>query len=182
MKNILSAMSSTNPNFRQTFSHRGLNEQTNDETPSTVPSTATEVKEVLPSQIRAISPFVDRLVLVLKPFIEKSKSVVGAEEDIETALREALANAIIHGNRQDPQKSVYVNIICKTGEISITVRDEGQGFDASAVADPTAQEKLKLNHGRGIYLMRALMDEVSFARNGTVVRMRKILNGNIKTL
>jgi hypothetical protein len=45
-----------------------------------VASTATEIKEVLPSQIRAISPFVDRLVLVLKPFIEKSKAVVGAEE------------------------------------------------------------------------------------------------------
>jgi len=174
-------MSSTNPNVRRTFSHRGLDEQTNDETPSTVSSTATEIKEVLPSQIRAISPFVDRLVLVLEPFIENSKAVVGAEEDIETAVREALANAIIHGNRQDPHKSVYVNIICKDGEISITVRDEGQGFDASAVADPTAQEKLKLNHGRGIYLMRALMDEVSFDRNGTVVRMRKILNGNIKT-
>ena len=101
---------------------------------------------------------------------------------IETAVREALANAIIHGNRQDPHKSVYVNMSCKGGEISITVRDEGQGFDASAVADPTAQEKLKLNHGRGIYLMRALMDEVSFDQNGTVVRMRKILNGNIKTL
>ena len=170
-------MSCTNPHSRQSFSHRGLNEQTNDETPSTVSSTATEIKEVLPSQIIAISPFVERLVLVLKPFIEKSTAVVGAEEDIETAVREALANAIIHGNRQDPHKSVYVNIICKDGEISITVRDEGQGFDASAVADPTAQEKLKLNHGRGIYLMRALMDEVSFDRNGTVVGMRKILNG-----
>ena len=144
---------------------------------STVPSTTTEIKEDLPSQITVISPFVDRLVLALKPFVENSKAVVGAEEDIETAVREALANAIIHGNRQDPHKSVYVSTICKEGEISITVRDEGQGFDASAVADPTAEEKLKLNHGRGIYLMRALMDEVSFDRNGTVVRMRKILNG-----
>ena len=155
--------------------------KTNDEAPSAVSSTATEIKEVLPSQIRAILPFVDRLVLALRPFIEKSKAAVGAEEDVETAVREALANAVIHGNRQDPHKSVYVNIVCKDGEISITVRDEGRGFDASAVADPTAQEKLKLNHGRGIYLMRALMDEVSFDRNGTVVRMRKILSGNIKT-
>jgi serine/threonine-protein kinase RsbW len=147
-----------------------------------VSSTATEIKEVLPSQITVISPFVERLVLVLKPFIENSKAVVGAEEDIETAVREALANAIIHGNRKDSHKLVYVSIVCKDGEISITVRDEGQGFDASAVADPTAEEKLKLNHGRGIYLMRALMDEVSFDRNGTVVRMRKILHGNITTL
>jgi anti-sigma regulatory factor (Ser/Thr protein kinase) len=91
--------------------------KTNDEAPSTVSSTATEIKEVLPSQIRAISPFVDRLALVLKPFIEKSKAVVGAEEDIETAVREALANAIIHGNRQDPHKSVYVTTqFAKTGK------------------------------------------------------------------
>ena len=114
-----------------------------------------EIHEVLPSQITAISPFVDRLVSVLKPVIEKSKAVVGVDEDIETAVREALANAIIHGNRQDPHKSVYVSVTSRDGEVSITVRDEGQGFDASAVADPTAQEKLQLNHGRGIYLMRA---------------------------
>src|ERR1700722_11483234 len=77
--------------------------KTNDEAPSTVSSTATEIKEVLPTQIRAILPFVDRLVLALRPFIEKSKAVVGAEEDIEAAVREALANAIIPGNRQDPR-------------------------------------------------------------------------------
>ena len=156
--------------------------QTNGETPSTVSSTAAEIKEVLPSQVTAISQFVGRLVLVLKPLIEKAKEAVGADEDIETAAREALANAIIHGNRQDPHKSVYVSVIFRDGEVSITVRDEGQGFDASAVADPTAQEQLKLNHGRGIYLMRALMDEVSFDRNGTVVAMRKMLNGKINPL
>ncbi|HXB67094.1 MAG TPA: ATP-binding protein [Candidatus Acidoferrales bacterium] len=122
---------------------------------SAMSCTATEIKEVLPSQIRAISPFVDRLVLVHKPFIEKSKAVVGAEEDIETAGPRGTSERHHpwHSNRQDPHKSLYVNIICKDGEISITVRDEGQGFDASAVADPTAQEKLKLNHGRGIYLI-----------------------------
>ena len=148
-----------------------------DKAPPIATDTAAEIHEVLPSQITAISPFVDRLALVLKPFIEKSKAVVGADEDIETAVREALANAIIHGNRQDPHKSVYVSVISRDGGVSITVRDEGQGFDASALVEPTAQEKLKLNHGRGIYLMRALMDEVSFDRNGTVVRMRKMLNG-----
>ena len=153
-----------------------------DKAPPIATDTVAEIHECLPSQITAISPFVDRLVLVLKPLIEKSKAVVGAEEDIETAVREALANAIIHGNRQDPNKSVYVSVTSRDGEVSIAVRDEGQGFDASAVADPTAQPKLKLNHGRGIYLMRALMDEVSFDRNGTVVRMRKMLNGNLKPL
>ena len=121
-------MSCTNSHSRQSVSHRGLNEQTNDQTPTTVSSTATEIKEALPSEITVISPFVDRLGLVLKPFIENSKAVVGAEEDIETAVREALANAIIHGNRQDPHKSVYVSVICKDREILITVRDEARGL------------------------------------------------------
>jgi serine/threonine-protein kinase RsbW len=55
----------------------------------------------------------------------------------------------------------------------ITVRDEGQGFDSRAVPDPTEAQRLLLPHGRGLHLMRALMDEVSFEENGTVVRMRK---------
>jgi len=96
------------------------------------------------------------------------------EVDIEVALREALLNAIIHGNREDPRKHVYVTIFCGTdGEVAMTIRDEGAGFDSSSVPDPTAPEHRMSTHGRGIYLMRALMDEVSFEEGGTVVYMRK---------
>jgi serine/threonine-protein kinase RsbW len=59
------------------------------------------------------------------------------------------------------------------GEVSIEVRDEGRGFDSDAVLDPTARENLLFTHGRGIYLMKTLMDEVSFEEGGSVVRMRK---------
>ena len=59
----------------------------------------------------------------------------------------------------------------------IIVRDEGEGFDASAVPDPTEPESLLMTSGRGLHLMRALMDDVSFEENGTVVRMRKRLGG-----
>jgi serine/threonine-protein kinase RsbW len=143
--------------------------------------TAAEIHEVLPSQIMAISPFVDRLISVVKPSIEKSRVVdetwLDIEMlDIEIAVREALANAIIHGNRQDPQKSVYVSLTFGMGgEVSLTIRDEGCGFDTFVVADPTARDTLMLKHGRGIHLMRALMDEIKFDRDGTVVRMRKSL-------
>jgi serine/threonine-protein kinase RsbW len=105
--------------------------------------------------------------------IRKCKWVSGNEEDIEIALREALANAVIHGNHEDTGKQVYVGCRGGTDEVSIVVRDEGQGFNAGDVPDPTAPENIKSSHGRGIYLMKTLMDEVRFERSGTVVYMRK---------
>ena len=98
----------------------------------------------------------------------------GTEVDIEVALREALLNAVIHGNREDPGKRVYLRVRCRAdGEVSIAIRDEGAGFESGSVPDPTAPEHRLSTHGRGIYLMRALMDEVSFEEGGTVVHMRK---------
>ena len=64
------------------------------------------------------------------------------------------------------------------GEVSIMVRDEGKGFDSSAVRDPTLLENLLLTHGRGIYLIKMLMDEVYFEEGGAVVVMRKKSNAN----
>ena len=94
--------------------------------------------------------------------------------DIEIALREALANAAIHGNHEDPRKHVHVRCRCKADEdVSIVVQDEGQGFDPNAVPDPTSPETIESRHGRGIYLMKSLMDEVHFDPSGTVVYMRK---------
>ena len=123
----------------------------------------------LRSEVSAISPFVDTLMHLIR----KCKWVSGNEQDIQIALREALANAVIHGNHQDPGKHVYVGCRGGTDEVSIVVRDEGQGFDPGDVPDPTAPENIKSSHGRGIYLMKTLMDEVRFERGGTVVYMRK---------
>jgi serine/threonine-protein kinase RsbW len=64
------------------------------------------------------------------------------------------------------------------GEVSITVRDQGKGFDSSALLNPTFRENLLLTHGRGIYLMKTLMDEVSFEEGGAVVMMRKNSNAS----
>jgi serine/threonine-protein kinase RsbW len=93
------------------------------------------------------------------------------------ALHEALANAVIHGNGENPCKRVFVRCRCyMDGEVSITVRDEGKGFDTATVLDPTAPENRLLTHGRGIFLMETLMDEVSFEDGGSAVRMRKASN------
>jgi serine/threonine-protein kinase RsbW len=134
-----------------------------------------EVRQSLSSKVAAISPFADQLMR----FIVNFRSADGSETDIEMALHEALANAVIHGNGENPGKRVYVDCRCyMDGEVSITVRDEGRGFDSNAVLDPTFLENLLFTHGRGIYLIKTLMDEVSFEEGGAVVMMRKKSNVN----
>lgn len=128
-----------------------------------------QLEHSLPSQVAAISPFVDRLMLLIR----KCGCIPEGESDVEIALREALANAIIHGNHKNPRKHVRVDCRCKLGEVSIAVKDEGQGFDINMVADPTAPENIGSVHGHGIYLMKAFMDEVRFEEGGVVVHMRK---------
>ena len=134
-----------------------------------------ELHQSFPSQIQAISPFIDHLM----HFIAKSRSKDGSETDIEIALSEALENAIVHGNQEDLRKRVSVACRCTAdGEVSITVQDEGQGFESGIVPDPTISENRLLTYGRGIYLMKMLMDEVCFEQGGAVVYMRKKPNAN----
>ena len=128
-----------------------------------------EVEHSLPSEVAAISPFVDRLMLLFR----KCGCVSQGESDVEIALREALANAIIHGNHENPRKRVHVRCRCKGDEVSIRVKDEGGGFDTRKMVDPTHPENTRSVHGRGIYLMKALMDEVRFEECAVVVCMRK---------
>ena len=132
-----------------------------------------ELRQSIPSQIHAISPFVDQLM----SFITKPRNKDGSETDIEMALIEALENAVVHGNCEDPHKRVYVTCRCTAeGEVSITVQDEGQGFDTGTLPDPTAPENRLRTSGRGIYLMKTLMDEVCFEKGGAVVHMCKKSN------
>ena len=106
--------------------------------------------------------------------IKRSQCARGHEMDIEIALREALANAAVHGNHEDPEKRVHVRCRCKAEEeVSIVVQDEGQGFDPDAVPDPTSPEAIESSHGRGIYLMKSLMDEVHFDHGGAAVHMSR---------
>jgi serine/threonine-protein kinase RsbW len=129
-----------------------------------------ELRFSLPSTLAAVSPSVDRLMSL----VAASRNADGSEIEIEIALREAIINAVVHGNREQPDKCIEVACRCSAdGEVLITVHDEGMGFDANAVPDPTTAENRMLTHGRGIYLMRVLMDEVSFEEGGTVVRLHK---------
>ena len=132
-----------------------------------------ELRQSLSSRVAVVSPFVDQLMM----FILNFRMADGSEIDIEMALLEALANAVIHGNGENSRYRVFVRCRCyMDGEVSLTVRDQGKGFDSSAVLDPTFRENRLFTHGRGIYLMKTLMDEVSFEEGGSVVRMRKNSN------
>lgn len=134
-----------------------------------------EMDAWIPSEINAISPLAQRLMRL----IEGSRCITGEESTVELALLEALSNAVIHGNRLDARKLVHVRCRCKVGEgISVTVSDEGQGFDEHAIPDPLAVENLEAERGRGIHLMKLAMDEVSFEQRGAEVRMCKRLARN----
>lgn len=120
---------------------------------------------------------IPQLVEQLMSFIATLRPIDGSELDIELALHESLTNAVVHGNHEEPHKRVQVVCRCSVdGEVSITVRDQGTGFDPHAVPDPTIAENKIAPRGRGIYMMRALMDEVLFKEGGAVVHMRKKSN------
>ena len=93
-----------------------------------------------------------------------------------TALREAAANAIRHGNRQDPDRTVLIDYRINNSEVTIRVEDEGEGFDLESVPDPTDPGYLLRPNGRGIFYMRQFMSRVEFSRapgGGTVVEMAR---------
>jgi len=102
--------------------------------------------------------------------------LAGHQAELEIALREALANAVMHGNRQDNTKKVLVRAYCDPARgFVIAVRDEGPGFDPESVPDPRAEDRRHLPHGRGIFLMRELMDHIEHRKGGReVVLFKKI--------
>ena len=104
----------------------------------------------------------------------------GLDEDavhwVDVAVRESVINAIKHGNRYDTSKHVFVEFECDPRELTIRVRDQGEGFEPEEIADPLAPENLLKASGRGIFLIRSFMDDMRLERapqGGMVVRMTK---------
>lgn len=124
----------------------------------------------IPGDVKAIDPVVDKIMWV----VGRMKCAEGKEFEVETALREALANAVVHGCGENPRKVVQFAISCNVAKgITIVVRDPGRGFDPDRVPSPVEGERLYSVHGRGIYLINQLMDEVRFDKGGREIRMRK---------
>lgn len=95
----------------------------------------------------------------------------GKFPDILISITEAVNNAIIHGNNKDESKSVKINMEENPQGLAISVSDEGLGFDPNTVPDPTAPENLECCGGRGVFIMSNLCDKISYANNGSTVRM-----------
>lgn len=127
---------------------------------------------VLPSRIEAVADAAVAAADVV------SRSGLGEEAafGIDLAVREAVTNAVLHGNEQDETKTVEVTFTTSSAALIVTVRDQGEGFDPKRVPDPTDPQNILKSSGRGIFLMRTFMDEVTWTRHpegGTAVRMVK---------
>lgn len=117
---------------------------------------------------------VDPVVTQIMQSVRDMKCADGKEDAIELALQEALANAVVHGAKEDPSKIVECLVTCDEERgVLIIVRDPGQGFDPQAIPSCTLGENLYSNHGRGIFFINQLMDEVKFHKNGTEIHMVK---------
>ena len=103
----------------------------------------------------------------------------GLSEDevlsIGMAVREAAVNAVLHGNAYDPAKKVTLELKSNSKDLMIAIRDQGKGLDVASIPDPCAPENLLKQSGRGIFLMRSLMDEVEInpSQTGTEVKLTK---------
>ncbi|MEA2174295.1 MAG: serine/threonine-protein kinase RsbW [Blastocatellia bacterium] len=128
----------------------------------------------LPSRIDAVAQAAEAAASVAGGLGLNDEAAFG----VDMAVREAVTNAVLHGNRLDEAKTVIVTLQGSPEAFVVTVRDRGEGFDPDSVPDPTAAQNLLKTSGRGILFMRAFMDEVEWTRHpdgGTVVRMTKKL-------
>jgi serine/threonine-protein kinase RsbW len=117
---------------------------------------------------------VDQVVEQVMEAVRGVRCVDGKEDSIELALHEALANAVVHGAKEDSSKIVECLVACDDERgVIIVVRDPGPGFDVGAIPCCTVGENVYSNHGRGIFLINQLMDEVKFSKNGAEIHMVK---------
>lgn len=117
---------------------------------------------------------------LIQVVVDDALARLGLDEDsrhwVGIAVREAVANAIKHGNQQDPEKEVEVELAIEGDDAIIRVEDRGKGFDVEEVANPLSPERILAPNGRGIFYMRSFMDEINYSPRpggGTVVTLRK---------
>jgi len=135
----------------------------------------TSVVQVLDSTLESVD--------TAETIVVKAAEEMGFDEDtryqIGMALREAVVNAVVHGNCYNEHKKVRLSVSREPDRLRILVTDEGKGFEPSSVPDPLAQENLMNQSGRGIFLMKAFMDEFDVRKadpKGTEFKLVKYLN------
>jgi serine/threonine-protein kinase RsbW len=126
----------------------------------------------LPSRIEAI----DKAAIAIAAIVKRSGISGETAFGIDMAVREAIANAVIHGNKLDEKKLVEITVKSSPASLDISVHDQGHGFNPETISDPTSEENILKTSGRGIFFMRNFMDEVDWSispEGGTTVRMIK---------
>ncbi|HEY6208990.1 MAG TPA: ATP-binding protein [Gemmatimonadales bacterium] len=120
----------------------------------------------VPSDLKYVGPAVE---LIAERCRHGALSPRRVEFNLRTALAEALANAIAYGNRQDPSRVVHVRVEASRAWLRIHVTDDGAGFDPAVVPDPTLPGHLEREDGRGLFVLRSLVDHVTFNEKGNSV-------------
>jgi serine/threonine-protein kinase RsbW len=110
-------------------------------------------------------------IIKVEKFLEKLNDSLKLEETkynkLLVAVTEAVNNGMIHGNKRDPKKKVILRCDVKDGQLFVYVHDEGPGVDPDSLPDPLAEENLLRENGRGVFLMRSLMDKVTYEQTPT---------------
>jgi serine/threonine-protein kinase RsbW len=129
-----------------------------------------KLDEVVSSDLTAVDDAVAKIMSLIQ-----GRWCRDSVENVDLALREALVNAIIHGNKCDPKKAVRVcAALAEDCSVLIVVKDGGAGFDPNALPNPVMAQNLLSSHGRGIFLINRLMDDVRFSfEQGTTIYMRR---------
>jgi len=128
-----------------------------------------KMQKTMKGSIEAIPPFVDEIMKI----VESMGCAAGKEREVEMALLEALANAVQHGCKNDPNKNVEVCLACdEARRLLIVIRDPGEGFDPSSIPSPVVGQNLFSTHGRGVFLINQLVDEVHYEKGGTEIHMK----------
>ncbi len=123
-----------------------------------------------PADVQEVTPAVNRVMEVAG----EMSCAKGKEFEVELSLREALVNAVKHGCKFDSTKKIRLTVHCDESRgMLLIVRDPGEGFDIDSLPSPVVGDRVYASHGRGIYMINRLMDEVRFLKKGSEIRMRK---------
>ncbi|MFI5213819.1 MAG: ATP-binding protein [Gemmatimonadales bacterium] len=136
--------------------------------PATPRGLETELVLRVPSDVNRVGEAVDIVADEVESHFADPRTV---RFNLRVALGEALANAILYGTRSDPSKQVAVRVRFGRTAIEMEVNDDGEGFDPAVVPDPTTPEHISATSGRGIFLIRKLVDEVHFNEKGNTICM-----------
>lgn len=129
---------------------------------------------------KKIIPSDPNLIPAIDEFIFDKINSLNLEEDtlsnLSLAVSEALSNAMVHGNKLDPKKDVIVSVKISKNKLTLSIKDEGEGFEPNSVPDPTMPENILRDSGRGIHIMRSFIDQVSYNFSSTGTELKLVIN------